>query len=360
MSTATAAVEEGFAEDTDDLSGDDHFPEQGDDEDYFDQEEEEEDWQLMPRALPVGNDLTRDPPRDAPPTSGEEYLRWVRWEAKKCPKIVVASDEAVEKHQIRELAKRSQQTNRTENEKKEEKQHDDESRQPRKKQKKNKRAHYAGEQVGGLADFILPAPMPKCPPALKPSLEWESNFLTSFKEFRKQLEQQQQHHQQQKKVGDRLPKSKDSQRWKTFCLSNTSNLTPEVLAALDDVRVTTLLDYFSQWIKEERTSQLTKFEPEPIGTSRTSDITHTSSFPPSGVGHSILTDSESPGAKWLYALLAKLETPIAAESASTLRDILRHCAEIRATQIVSVDDGRLPFLNILVTILSHFFGQDES
>ncbi|CAD7702208.1 unnamed protein product [Ostreobium quekettii] len=66
-------------------------------------------------------------------------------------------------------------------------------------------------------------------------------------------------------------------------------------------------------------------------------------------------------ALWLYALLAKIHTPLHPEVLAAVRALFRHCAERR----VCVADGSqeerdmLPRLNLLIAVSGLYFGQDE-
>jgi gem associated protein 2 len=62
--------------------------------------------------------------------------------------------------------------------------------------------------------------------------------------------------------------------------------------------------------------------------------------------------------QWLFALTAKLDKPIHAETAAALRQMLRHCCHLRAGLQLH-DDPLLPLLNILIAISGAYFGQDE-
>jgi len=59
---------------------------------------------------------------------------------------------------------------------------------------------------------------------------------------------------------------------------------------------------------------------------------------------------------WLFALLARLEKPLDSDTSSTLRSLLRHCTYERA-KLVEASDPELASLNMLITIIGHFFGQ---
>ncbi|KAL7640840.1 UNVERIFIED_CONTAM: hypothetical protein RMT77_009115 [Armadillidium vulgare] len=62
--------------------------------------------------------------------------------------------------------------------------------------------------------------------------------------------------------------------------------------------------------------------------------------------------------RWLFSLLACLEKPLTPEMCSLLRGVLKNCALIRAS-LESVDHPHLIHLNMLITIISRYFGQDD-
>lgn len=61
--------------------------------------------------------------------------------------------------------------------------------------------------------------------------------------------------------------------------------------------------------------------------------------------------------RWLYALLAQLEKPIALESSSQLSKLLRHCLGVRGT-IKDENDARLLSIHMLIALAGGYFGQD--
>ncbi len=61
--------------------------------------------------------------------------------------------------------------------------------------------------------------------------------------------------------------------------------------------------------------------------------------------------------RWLYALMAQIEKPIALESSSQLSKLLRHCIKVRR-QITDDNDIRLLSLHMLIALTGGYFGQD--
>ncbi len=63
---------------------------------------------------------------------------------------------------------------------------------------------------------------------------------------------------------------------------------------------------------------------------------------------------------WLFALLCRVEKPLDADLAASLRQLLRRCVEARAALAQpDADISLLPALNILITIVALYFGQQQ-
>lgn len=60
---------------------------------------------------------------------------------------------------------------------------------------------------------------------------------------------------------------------------------------------------------------------------------------------------------WLFALCAAVDTPVDADTSAALRSLLRKCANLRADK--SKLDDEVIMLNMLVTICGRYFGQSE-
>jgi hypothetical protein len=59
---------------------------------------------------------------------------------------------------------------------------------------------------------------------------------------------------------------------------------------------------------------------------------------------------------WLFALLTRVELPLAPELGSELYSLVMRCATLRS-RLTSLEDPLLPHLNILITLLEKYFGQ---
>lgn len=61
--------------------------------------------------------------------------------------------------------------------------------------------------------------------------------------------------------------------------------------------------------------------------------------------------------RWLYALTAQIEKPIASESSSQLSKLQRHCVGVRKA-IKDDNDARLLSIHMLIALAGGYFGQD--
>ena len=61
--------------------------------------------------------------------------------------------------------------------------------------------------------------------------------------------------------------------------------------------------------------------------------------------------------RWLYALMAQVEKPIALESSSQLSKLLRHCIGVRKT-IKDDNDTSLLSIHMLIALAGGYFCQD--
>jgi survival of motor neuron protein-interacting protein 1 len=279
--------------------------------------------ELLPRAFAVAGEI--DPETSGPPTSGEDYLKRVRWEYRRCPAVVVSDID------------------------------------PRKYD--NKQTQFAS----------LPPPLPAAPPGIAPSREWETKFLAEFAEMKQTLRYMAT--QPLPQLSITLPHPNDGRGWFLLCFganerrqkpsndheqnknsqmdidtahqqtdystasssvsaSTASNMPstitsigthalPPLLSIvlhLDDVTVQALLHHHIQW-----------FETRPMTAQR---------------------------AQWFYALLARLEKPLDPDTAASLRTLLRRSAVLRS-KMTDPRDPLLPALNIIITIVAKYFNQQE-
>ncbi len=62
--------------------------------------------------------------------------------------------------------------------------------------------------------------------------------------------------------------------------------------------------------------------------------------------------------RWLFALAARLETPVHADTAAAFRSMHRRCVTWRAA-VSSPQEPALPLLNVLIAVGGAYFKQDE-
>jgi Survival motor neuron (SMN) interacting protein 1 (SIP1) len=61
--------------------------------------------------------------------------------------------------------------------------------------------------------------------------------------------------------------------------------------------------------------------------------------------------------RWIYALLARLETPVYQDTVAILRQLYRRCCLLRAGLGKGEVEEQLARLNILIVLTGAFFGQ---
>uniref|UniRef100_A0A7S0WV45 Gem-associated protein 2 n=1 Tax=Pyramimonas obovata TaxID=1411642 RepID=A0A7S0WV45_9CHLO len=270
--------------------------EEWDDEETYEGEEEYDessDDELLPKALPIEGAPSFD---DGPPTSAEEYLRQVRWEAKQLPKVVCA------KINLRQFD-----DNRT------------------------KYVPRAGQVKAEEESLVTPS-------SHFPEQEWMEAFLSDFKELREALEASDWRAPRQVDQPSKLPHSRDVRAWECFCLGGKVDDAPSTedgveeqtashggnpplvstLATLDEVRTAALLQQMVKWVE---------------------------SAPSLSEQH----------AQWMFSLLCTLSTPIDASTAASLRALVRWCYKRRA--LAPSADPEVERCNILLAIAGRHFSQ---
>jgi len=134
---------------------------------YFD-DYDDEDEDIRSGALPVKGESSPD---DGPPTTGEEYLRRVRWEANRCPGIVVSDIDP-------------------------------------KRFEQNKSRDY----------FSLPKPITAPPTGLAPPEEWQQWILEDFQSLIEYLENLYNTEKENlPTLPFTLPSAKDESQWYKLC-----------------------------------------------------------------------------------------------------------------------------------------------
>jgi survival of motor neuron protein-interacting protein 1 len=288
---------------------------------YWDEEEAaaaEEAGAMGPRAFAVDYEIG---PEAGPPMDGLDYLRRVRWEANRCPKVVKSGID------------------------------------PRKFD--TKQTQFAE----------LPPEFAACPVSLAPSLAWETHFLASFEQLRQQLHKRLSRKPSSEQEAPKLPPLRNAKEWKVLCLGADQPSTPTTYTA---PTTTTSSSPSISTIASEATPMITS---PSTSTSPSSSTSPSTSVQPilsilqhlDTVSINKLLEYHTSWAKkgpttteaamqWLFALLACLDKPLDADMASSLRGLLRRLA-LERSQITNREDQRLPALNILITIIAKYFGQ---
>ncbi|XP_020772241.1 gem-associated protein 2 [Odocoileus virginianus] len=252
--------------------------------------------ELMPRLLPVEPcDLTESFDPSVPPSTPQEYLRRVQIEAAQCPDVVVAQIDP----------------------------------------KKLKRKQSVNISLSGCQ----PAPE-----GFSPTLQWQQQQVAQFSTVRQSMNRHRSHWKSQQLDSNvTMPKFRDEEGWKKFCLGErlcaegavgpAASESPgidyvqigfppllSIVSRMNQSTVTSVLEYLNNWFGER------DFTPE-LG-------------------------------RWLYALLACLEKPLLPEAHSLIRQLARRCSEVRLL-VDSKDDERVPALNLLICLVSRYFDQRD-
>jgi len=282
--------------------------------------------EFQPRAFDIEGE---EEPDDNEPLTGEEYIKRVRWQAKRCPSVVIA-DIDYSKLKITAPSK---------------------------------------------TYFTLPPKFPKCKKEYLPKPDWETIFLSEFSELRQKIQYLESNNNNIKSTDSttttKLPHINDKRSWYIFCFGNNNNNSNRVsvneeieeeeeddddeedgtdtdkeyendkrkqkqqgnnqtisgslptfslIKRLDHVMVVNLVNYHIEWLEKR-------------------NLTKERSY-------------------WLYILFIVLEKPIDSDTSSNLRSLLRRLAYFRS-KVESIDDPLLPSINILMTIVGKYFGQLE-
>ncbi|CAI5701148.1 unnamed protein product [Peronospora effusa] len=174
-------------------------------------------------------------------------------------------------------------------------------------------------------------------PERVPHDKWEKEVLADFAELRQLLARWEAigpPKAETLKPGDvpieilrtNVPRMSDEDGWIAFFFGKSGTETAatpphlRLLLQFDQVLTRRLLDYHATWLSDEMMS---------LSRAR---------------------------AVWIYALLARLDKPVHAGVAATIRQILRCCWTLRC-DLEAPSDLQLKSLNILIVITGDFFGQ---
>ncbi|KAG0563246.1 hypothetical protein M758_8G015100 [Ceratodon purpureus] len=354
-----------------------------------DSEEEVESFQ------PLAFDVQGEPDFESgEPEDGWEYLRRVKWEFKRCPKVVVAKIDSKK----------------------------------------------FAEQTPYMPSI---PPVPTCAPHLLPSKEWETEFLANFSDLR--MKYVETIPEEEKEFNGPLPSIHNQVGWETYCFGkSTSPVEEEAVLSVDDNLATTGEVTGEPTLSaEEQPMSVGEITVEGVQTEtvQNSDsvllpnLDSESDFPALGMTATLsdeeLDSSDHPAsrklkdaieessmlkpptknvskdrvkrkpsdlkgpnapllgilmkldevkraallryhiawlervdglpeerAQWLFALSVVVDKPLDAQTMAAYRSLLRRCASLRASK-TSAEDEDLHRLNVLITIAGRYFGQAE-
>ncbi|KAG6433366.1 hypothetical protein SASPL_104977 [Salvia splendens] len=261
-------------------------------EDYCEDDDSDEEYSIQRPAFSV----TGEPDFDSgPPLDGLEYLRRVRWEAARIPKVKVVKFNKVKEQSV---------------------------------------------YMPQIPDVI------KCPEKLLPLKQWEDSFLSDFSQLREafarlDLEDPSAETSAKEEFLNQMVESDNtSEKFVSLesvdgsCISETSDANSSPSSPQSSIDLPTL-SAILKMDSAARTSLLKK---------RVNSVLNVD----------ILANKDS---LWLFALCVGLDCPLHADTSAALRSLLRKCASLRAAK-TEVDDQVIA-LNILVTITGKYFGQLE-
>lgn len=179
------------AEDSEDCYNEDEIVEEHIDDD-------ENDDSLLHRAFYVEGEL---PPEAGPPQNGVDYLKHVKWEARRIPSTIVADVDS------------------------------------------NKLFCEKSHRSKYLSLIRASSINTDCIDEVKPSAEWESHFLKKFTKLKSEIEKKR---LQKVKIAKKrkidLPHKDDVNEWLDFCLVKHPVPSLSVLYSMDNVTISTLVD----------------------------------------------------------------------------------------------------------------------
>ncbi|CAA0839376.1 spliceosome protein-related [Striga hermonthica] len=244
--------------------------------------------------------VTGEPDFDSgPPQDGLEYLRRVRWEADRIPKVKVV-----------------------------------------KVNNKNKEQSVYMPQIPDIME---------CPENILPLKQWENSFLADFSELRQAFSRLDPQASRLKSSTEEHPFTDEDDILGQMLEINTSVGKFVNIKIEDDAKTNTRSPEDSNFtVETPALSMILKMD----FAARTSMLKRRISCIEN---MDTLPRDES---LWLFALCVAVDWPLDAGTSASLRSLLRKCASLRAAKN-EVDD-EVAILNILVTISGRYFGQLES
>lgn len=234
---------------------------------------------------------------DIPPTSGNEYLRRVRQEARDCPKVVVADLDT---------------------------------------------SAFLKQQTVKITE---PSGLLPVPQSYRAPIAWQKLQVSEFADMRQKLINMKALIKQKKmKVPiPNLPQAKDAENWCRLCFGRLKMKTTmpgnqasggsshdigeegtppllHIIANMNQQQVEKVLEYHVNWLEA--------------------------------------TGFSTRQGRWFYALLANLQKPLTPEMCAWLRRLARLCSNIRAS-LESPEDPKLKELNLIICLVSRYFEQRD-
>ncbi|XP_033105648.1 gem-associated protein 2-like [Anneissia japonica] len=254
---------------------------------------------LMVQLLPVASE---DGDLSKPPSSAEEYLRRVRLEAQACPDIAVANT----KPDIF----------------------------------KNKQTRVISSSSG-----CIPAPK-----GFSPSVHWQLKEASNFAILRQKINQQREKLINNVKENQpTLPNPDNEGGWCKLCLGEEAHQLLNVKRGIPNASMDASIGSTSG-VRYGIPPLLSM-----VAAMKQSTVTQVLDFQIGWLQTLGLSPNQG---QWLYALLACLQKPLEPNAHSMLRTLARQCAALRAS-LDSIDDDRLPALNLLITLVARYFDQSD-
>ncbi|KAL1544906.1 hypothetical protein AAHA92_21697 [Salvia divinorum] len=261
-------------------------------EDYCEDDDSDEEYSIQRPAFSV----TGEPDFDSgPPLDGLEYLRRVRWEAARIPKVKVVKVNKVKEQSV---------------------------------------------YMPQIPDVI------KCPEKLLPLKQWEDSFLSDFSQLREAFAL----------LDLEDPGAETSTKEEFFNQMVASTNISEKFVSLESVDGSCILE--TSDADSSPSSPQSSIDRPTLSAILKMDSAARTSLLKKRVNSMLNVDIFAyKDSLWLFALCVALDCPLHADTSAALRSLLRKCASLRAAK-TEVDDQVIA-LNILVTITGRYFGQLE-
>ncbi|KAI9237796.1 MAG: survival motor neuron interacting protein 1-domain-containing protein [Podila humilis] len=293
---------------------------------------------------------------DRLPTSGEDYLRMVKAQARACPDVIVAKASHAQVH----LAV------------------------------KNTSSKYR-------TDWMSCKPAPE---GYAPTAEWKDQFMKEFRLARASLMRYKdgQGRSKRRKTGLKEAELHNTSPSSLSSSSSLSSTSSRISASLDNQRIPQvqvvpnvkdergwrILIYGSDTVKQASTSisdmSLVAKQGDSMAqiqaTSAASSIPESQGKPPTphfllklNQGHLIVllrfflrwlaeNDVTEQEGRWMYALLMKLDPLVESDQVAVLRNLAKKCSRIRS-HLNSDSGNKLATVNMVITIVNQQFGQGD-